>query len=59
MKKFLKVHKKEALKLKVVWELEVVATKVKLTEASAGHTIAIGKCYDLFCQLLLDYPQVQ
>ena len=59
MKKFLKVPKRETLELKVVWELEVTATEVKLKEADAVHAIAIGTCYDLFCQLLTDDPQVQ
>ena len=57
MKKFLNVPKRETPELKVVWELEVTATKVKLTEASTVHTIAIGACYDLFRQRLADDPQ--
>jgi hypothetical protein len=59
LKKFLKVPKKESVEQKVTRELEVTATKVKATEASAVHAIAIGACYDLFCQLLADDPQVQ
>ena len=59
MKKSLKVPKREAPELKVVQELEVAATKVKLKEASTVHTIAIGACYGLFRQLLADDPQVQ
>ncbi len=59
MKKFLKVPKREAPELKVVRELEVAATRVKLMEASTVHVIAIGACYDLFRQLLADDPQVQ
>jgi hypothetical protein len=59
MKKFLKVPKKETPENKVVRELEVVATKVKLTEASSVHATPIEACYDLFRQLLMDDPQVQ
>jgi hypothetical protein len=59
MTKLLKVPKRETLELKVVRELEVTATEVKLKEADAVHAIAIGTCYDLFCQLLTDDPQVQ
>ena len=59
MKKFLKVPKRETLELKVVQELEVAATKVKLTEASTVHAIATRACYDLFRQLLADGPHVQ
>ena len=59
MKKFLKVSKKETPENKVTRELEVAATKVKLTEATAIHAIAIQACYDLFCQLLADDPQDQ
>ncbi len=40
-------------------ELEVTAVKVRSAEAKAKYTIAIGACYDLFCQLLADEPQVQ
>ena len=57
MKKFLKVPKRETPELKVVQELEVTATKVKLKEADAVHAIAIGAFYDLFCQLLLGIVQ--
>ncbi len=57
MKKFIRVPKRETPELKLVPELEVTATKVKLTEASAEHVILIGACYDLFCQLLADDPQ--
>ena len=42
MKKFLKVPKRETPELKVVRELEVTATKVKLTKASAVQAIAFG-----------------
>ena len=59
MKKFLKVPKKETSENKVTRELEVAATKVKLTEATMIHAIAIQACYDLFYQLLADDPQVQ
>jgi hypothetical protein len=59
MKKILKVPKRGTLELKVVWELEVTVTKVKLKEADAVLAIAIGACYDLFRQLLVDDPQVQ
>ena len=59
MKKFLKVPKRETPEQKVMWELEVTAAKVTLTEANAVHTIASGACYDLFCQLLVNDPQVQ
>ena len=59
MKKFLKVPKRETPELKVVWELEVTATKVKLKEADTVLAIAIGACYDLFRQLPADDPQVQ
>jgi hypothetical protein len=59
MKKFVKVPKKETPENKVLRELEVVATKVKLAEASTVHATVIKACYDLFCQLLADDPQVQ
>ena len=59
MKKLLKVPKKETPENKVVRELEVAATKVKLAEASAVHATAIKAWYDLFRQLLADDPQVQ
>ena len=59
MKKFLKVPKRETQENKVIWELEVAATKVKLAEATAVHATTIKACYDLFCQLLGDDPQVQ
>jgi hypothetical protein len=59
IKKFLKVPKRETPENKVARELEVAAIKVKLKEASAVHATAIGACYDLFCQLLADDPQVQ
>ena len=59
MKKILKVPKRKNPELKVVWELEVTVTKVNLKEADAVFTIAIGACYDLFRQLLVDDPQVQ
>jgi hypothetical protein len=42
MKKFLKVPKRETPENKVARELEVTATKVKLTKASAVHTTTIG-----------------
>ena len=48
MKKFLKVPKKETPENKVIRELEVAATKVKLAEASVVHATAIKFCYDLF-----------
>ena len=51
--------KKVTPEQKVTRELEVTATKVKLMEANAVHAIAVGACYDLFCQLLADDPQVQ
>jgi hypothetical protein len=51
IKKFLKVPKKETPENKVIWELEVAATKVKLAEASTVHATAIKACYDLFRQL--------
>ena len=59
MKKFLKVPKREAPENKVARDLEVAATKVKLTEVSTVHAAAIGACYNLFRQLLADDPQVQ
>jgi hypothetical protein len=59
MKKFLKVPKKETPENKVTQELEVLATKVKLAEATTIHAIAYGACYDLFRQLLADDPQDQ
>ena len=40
-----------------MWELEVAATKVKLSEATAIHAIAIQACYNLFRQLLADDPR--
>jgi hypothetical protein len=56
LKKFSKAPKKELAENKVTWESELAATKVKLIEATAIHAIAIQACYDLFCQLLADYP---
>ena len=58
-KKFSKAPKKEVAKNKVTREVELAATKVKLVEATAIHVITIQACYDLFCQLLVDDPQVQ
>ena len=59
MKKFLKIPKRETPENKVARELEVAATKVKLTKASMVHGTSIGACYDLFHQLHADDPQVQ
>ena len=59
MKKFLKVPKRETPENKVARELEVAATKVKLTKASMVHGTSSGACYDLFRQLHADDPQVQ
>jgi hypothetical protein len=43
----------------VTREVELAATKVKLVEVTAIHTIAIQACYDLFRQLLADHPSDQ
>ena len=59
LKKLLKVPKRETPEHKVARELEVTAAKVKAKEANAVHAVAIGACYDLFCQLLADDPRVQ
>ena len=59
LKKFSKVPKKEVKENKVAREVELAATKVKLVEATAIHTITIQACYDLFCQLLTDDPPDQ
>jgi hypothetical protein len=59
LKKFLKVPERESAEQKVTRELEVIATKVKATEAKAVHAIAIGAYYDLFRQLLVGNPQFQ
>jgi hypothetical protein len=58
-KKFSKAPKKEVAENKVMWEVELAATKVKLVEANAIHAIAIQACYDLFRQLLEDDPRDQ
>jgi hypothetical protein len=53
-KKFSKDSKREVAENKVMREVELAATKVKLVEATAIHTIAVQACYDLFRQLLAD-----
>ena len=58
-KKFSKAPKREVAENKVMREVELAATKVKLEEVTAIHTIAIQACYDLFCQLLEDDPHDQ
>jgi hypothetical protein len=58
-KKFSKAPKKEVAENKVKQESELVATKLKLVEANAIHTIAIQACYDLFRKLLADNPRDQ
>ncbi len=58
-KKFSKVPKKEVAENKRLREVELAATKVKLTEATAIHATAIHACYDLFRQLLADDPHDQ
>ena len=58
-KKFCKALKKELAKNKMTKEVELAATKVKLVEATAIHSIAIQACYDLFRQLLADDPRDQ
>ncbi len=58
-KKFSKVPKKEVTENKVTREVELAATKVKLGESTAIHTIAIQACYDLFRKLLADDPRDQ
>ncbi len=58
-KKFSKAPKKEVAENKVKREVELAATKVKLVEATAIHTIAIQACYDLFRKLLADDPRDQ
>jgi hypothetical protein len=59
LKKFLKVPKRETLEQKVTRELEAIPAKVKAMEANAVQPIAIGACYDLFCELLADDPHIQ
>ncbi len=58
-KKFSKVPKKEVMVNKVMREVELATTKVKLVEATTIHAIAIQACYDLSCQLLADDPHDQ
>ena len=59
IKKFSTVPKNESMEQKAEQELEVTAAKVRSAEAKAKRTTTIGACYDLFCQLLVDEPQVQ
>ncbi len=58
-RKFLKIPKKKAAENKVMRELEVATTMVRLVEATPIHAIAIQACYDLFRQLLADDPHDQ
>ncbi len=53
-KKFSIKPKKEPAENKVTREEALTATKLKLVEANAIHTIAIQACYDLFRKLLAD-----
>ena len=54
-----KVPKKESADEKAERKLELAAAKLRSSEAYVEHASAIGVCYDLFCQLLADEPQVQ
>jgi hypothetical protein len=58
-KKFSKAPKRELAENKVIWEVELADTKVKLVEATAIHAITIQACYDLFRKLLADDPRDQ
>ncbi len=59
LKKFSKAPKRELMENKVIREVELADTKVKLVEATAIHVIAIQACYDLFHKLLADDPHDQ
>jgi hypothetical protein len=59
LRKTTKVPKKESPEQKAEQELELTAAKLRSAEAHAKHATAISVCYDLFCQLLADEPQVQ
>ena len=59
VKKLTKIPKKESVSEKVERELEVVTTGLRFAEAKIEYATAIGSCYDLFHQLLMDEPQVQ
>jgi hypothetical protein len=59
VKKLTKIPKKESVSEKVERELEVVTTGLRFAEAKIEYNSAIGACYDIFCQLLVDEPQVQ
>jgi hypothetical protein len=58
-KKFSKAPKREVAENKVMREVELAATKVKLKEVTTIHAIASQACYDLFRQLLADDPHDQ
>jgi hypothetical protein len=59
LKKFSKAPKRELVENKVIREVELADTKVKLVEATAIHAIVIQACYDLFRKLLADDPRDQ
>jgi hypothetical protein len=59
VKKYSKVPKKKSVEQKTEHELEVLTANLMLTEANAEMGCVIGACYNLFCQLLADDPQVQ
>ena len=59
LKKPSKIPKRESEDQKAECKLELAACKVKSDAAYAKHAKAIGVHYDLFCQLLVDKPQVQ
>ncbi len=58
-KKLHKVSKNESKESKAEQELEVTAAKLRRNEAKVKRCTAVGHCYDLFCQLLKNKPQVQ
>ena len=59
VKKLFKFPKKESKEANAEQEIKLVATDLRFAEANVGYGSAIGACYDLFCQLLAEEPQVQ
>ena len=59
IRKFSKIPKEESMEQKAERELEVTVAKIRSAEAKIEYATAIGSCYDLFHQLLMDEPQVQ
>ncbi len=59
LKKSSKIPKRESEDQKAEREFELAACQEKYDVAYAKHAEAIDVHYDLFCQLLVDEPQVQ